>query len=171
MPERAEVHADGAVLRLLGLLLRPRLQLREQRRLVFLEQALLGRLQVRVAGAAEPDVELRIGLLGGDLGERFARPLERHRDLDSGLLLERHGGGVAPLGLHRTDDVELVLRACRRGEDAAAMAPAARMRRTTSKLLSAASVEPQAIGALFRQVESRGARAANAASAQVADAS
>ena len=87
------------------------------RRLVFLEQTLLGRLQVRVAGAAEPDVELRIGLLGGDLGERFARSLERHRDLDAGLLLERHRGGVAPFGLHRTDDVELVLRACRRGEE------------------------------------------------------
>ena len=108
MPSTPRYMPDGAVLRLLGLLLRPRLQLREHRRLVLLEQALLGRLQVRVAGAAEPDVELRIGLLGGDLRERFARALERHRDLDAGLLLELGGGERAPFGLHRADDVELL---------------------------------------------------------------
>jgi hypothetical protein len=83
---------------LLGLLLRPGLKLGDERRLVFLEQALLGGLQMRVARAAEPDIELRIRFLGGDLRERLARSLERHRDLDAGFLLERHGGGIAPLG-------------------------------------------------------------------------
>jgi hypothetical protein len=65
---------------------------------------------VRVAGAAEPDVELRIRLFGDDLRERFARPFERHRNLDAGLLLEGDGRGAAPLRLDGADDVELVLR-------------------------------------------------------------
>ncbi len=106
--QHAEVEADGPVLRLLGLLLRPWLQLRKQRRLVFLRQALFRGLQVRVAGAAEPEVELRVGLFRGDLRERFAGALQRHPDLDAGFLSNSVATSVAPLRLHRTDDVQLL---------------------------------------------------------------
>ena len=65
----------------------------------------LGCLQVRVAGTAEPDVRLRVRPLRDDLRQRLARPLERHVDLDAGGLREHGLDHVAPLGLHRADDV------------------------------------------------------------------
>jgi hypothetical protein len=49
------------------------------------------------------------GCSRGDLRERLARSLERHRHLDAGFLLEFDGGETAPFGLHRADDVELIL--------------------------------------------------------------
>jgi hypothetical protein len=114
--QRAEIDADGPEARLLGLLTRPRLQLIEQRRLVRLGEVLLGGLQVRVAGTAEPDVELRVRLLGGELRDRLARALQREADLDPGLLLELGRDRVAPLGLHAADHVELLRRRRRNGE-------------------------------------------------------
>jgi hypothetical protein len=54
---------------LLGLLLRPGLKLVEHRRFVRHRQVLLGGLQMRVARAAEPDIDFGIRLFRGDLGE------------------------------------------------------------------------------------------------------
>ncbi len=107
--EHAEVDADRPVLRLLRLPLRPWIELREQRRLVLLGQTLLGGLQVRVARAAEPHVELGIGLLGGELRDRFPGALRRDRDADAGIPLELGGDRVAPFALRAADDVELLL--------------------------------------------------------------
>jgi len=66
-PERAGVDADGPVLRLLGLAHGPLVELHELRRLVLECQPLLRRLEVWVAGAAPPDVTLRVRGLGLDL--------------------------------------------------------------------------------------------------------
>jgi hypothetical protein len=70
-------------------------------------QALLGGLQVRVTGAAEPDVGLGVGALGDQLRQRLARALDRHVDLDARGAGEHRLDHVAPLGLHRADHVEL----------------------------------------------------------------
>ena len=86
--ERAGIDADGAVVRRLGLLDRPVVQLAQHRRPVFLGQAFLGGLQVRVAGAGPPDVALGVGGLGLHLGVGLAGALARHVDGDAGLLLE-----------------------------------------------------------------------------------
>src|SRR5215470_3679154 len=67
---------------------------------------------MRVARASEPDVALRVGGLGGDLGERLARALEGEGDADARLALELVGDGLAPLGLDTAVDVEATL-----GED------------------------------------------------------
>ena len=107
--QRAQVHAHGAVFGVHRLLLRPGVQLREQVRFVFERQALLGRLQVRVARAAKPDVGLGVGLLGVELGQRFARAFGGHVDLGARGLGIHGGHQVAPLGLHRADDVDLAL--------------------------------------------------------------
>ncbi|MNS64766.1 hypothetical protein D3C72_979050 [compost metagenome] len=104
--QRARVDAHGLVARLLGLLLGPGMQLRERGRLVFEREPLLGRLQVRVARAAEPDVGLGVVLLGDELGQRLARALERHVDAHARGAGVDGGDHVAPLGLHRADDVD-----------------------------------------------------------------
>jgi hypothetical protein len=108
--QRAAVDAHGLVAALLRLLLRPGVQLRQAGLLYSSAQALLGGLQVRVAGAAEPDVGLGVGALGDELRQRLARALERHVDLDAGGLGEHRLDHVAPLGLHRADHVELAAR-------------------------------------------------------------
>ena len=105
--QRPGVDAHRLVAGLRRLRLSPREQLRQRRRLVFDAQAHLGGLQVRVAGAAEPDIGLRVGLLGDQLRQRLARALQRHVDLDAGGLGEHRLDHVAPLGLHRADDVQL----------------------------------------------------------------
>jgi hypothetical protein len=120
--QRARVDADRLVARLPGLLLRPRMQLRQRGRLVFEREALLGRLQVRVAGAAEPDVGLGVVLLGDELGQRLARALERHVDLGARGARVHGGDHVAPLGLHRADDVDLALRGRAAGAEAKKLA-------------------------------------------------
>src|SRR5215831_14858721 len=66
---------------------------------------------MRVARASEPDVALRVGGLGGDLGERLARALQGEGDADARLALELVGDGLAPLGLDPAVDVEATLEA------------------------------------------------------------
>ena len=51
---------------------------------------------------------LRTLARAGLTASRFAGPLERHRDLDAGLALELGGREVAPFGLHRADDIQLL---------------------------------------------------------------
>ncbi|MNV26932.1 hypothetical protein D3C71_1180630 [compost metagenome] len=70
--QRAQVHAHRAVLGIRRLLLRPGVQLRQLGRFVFEREALLGRLQVRVACAAKPDVGLGVGALGVELRQGLA---------------------------------------------------------------------------------------------------
>jgi hypothetical protein len=91
--------------------------MRQRGRLVFEREALLGGLQVRIAGAAEPDVGLGVLAFGDQLGQRLARSLQGHVDLGAGGARIDGGDHVAPLGLHRADDVDLPLRrgARRRG--------------------------------------------------------
>jgi hypothetical protein len=78
--------------------------------LVFQRQALLGRLQVRVAGAAKPDVGFGVGFFGVELRQRLTRALGRHVDLRPRGARIHGGHQVAPFGLHRADDVDLTLR-------------------------------------------------------------
>ena len=70
---------------------------------------------MRIAGAAEPDIELGVCFFRGELRHRFAGPFQRHRRLDACFLLELDACQVAPIGLHGADDVELVLRSGRTG--------------------------------------------------------
>jgi hypothetical protein len=111
---RAQVDAHRAVLCVLGLLARPGVELRQQGRLVFQREPLLGRLQVRVARAAEPDVGLGVVLLGNELRQRFAGAFHAHVDLGAGGARIDGSHHVAPVGLNRADDVDLPLR---RGAD------------------------------------------------------
>ena len=67
---------------------RPVVQVVDVGRPVGVEQALLGRLQERIAGAAPPDVGLRVGGLGAELRDDLAGALVRLQDLDAGLGLE-----------------------------------------------------------------------------------
>jgi len=104
--KRPGVDAHRLEARLLGLAARPVVQLVEVRRFVGHREILLGRGQMRVAGAAEPDVALGIRGLRGDLGERLARSLQGERDPSAGLALELVGDGLAPLGLDAAVYVE-----------------------------------------------------------------
>jgi len=87
-------------------LLRPALQLRQAGRLVFQAQAQFGRLQVRVTGTAKPDVGLGVVFFSNQLRQRLARTLHRDIDFGPGGLGVDRPDHVAPLGLHRTDDVD-----------------------------------------------------------------
>ena len=98
--ERARVDADRAPLGLLPLPLRPIVEIVEIGRLIFDGQPFVGRLLMRVARAAPPDVALRIGGLGLHLRIDLARALARHGDRDAGLALEGGRDGAAPLFLH-----------------------------------------------------------------------
>lgn len=66
------------------------------RRFIFERQPLFRRLQMRVAGAAPPDVAARIGGSGLELRIDLARRLAGHGDLDAGVLLEGRRHGAAP---------------------------------------------------------------------------
>ena len=96
--------------RLLRLLLRPRMQLRQCRGFVLDGQTHLGRLQVRIAGAAKPDVGLGIFLFRDDLGQGFARAFRADIDLGAGRTRINGTNHVAPLGLHGADDIDLIRR-------------------------------------------------------------
>ena len=96
-------------LRALGLALRPVAQLRQHRRLVWLGDLVVGRLQMRIAGAAEPDVAVRIVLLRAHAGIDLAGAHARHVDLDAGLLLVRVGDGAAPFLIDAAIHHELAL--------------------------------------------------------------
>src|SRR5215212_7647995 len=90
------------------------MQLAHLGRFVDLGQAFLGRLQMRIAGAAEPDVALGVLGLGLELGDGLARTLLGHRDLDAAGLLELVGEQRAPFDLDRAVDVQDALRRGRR---------------------------------------------------------
>src|SRR2546426_6494226 len=64
---------------------------------------------MRVAGAAEPDVGLRVRGLRLDLREDLARAFLRHRDLDPALPRELVGDRLAPLELHAAVHVQAAL--------------------------------------------------------------
>ncbi len=92
---------------------RPAVQVVEIGRPVGLEQADLGGLEERIAGAAPPQVGLRVGRLGADLRQRLAGGLAHLLHLDAGLRLELLGGELAPALVGRADRGELL--ALRRG--------------------------------------------------------
>jgi hypothetical protein len=117
--ERARIDADGAALRLLPLPHRPVVELGEPRRCVFVGEALLGGLHVRIASAAPPDVGAGIGGLGLDLGVDLARALAGHRHLDAGLALEGRRRRPAPLLLDGAVEHERALRARLGGKEKA----------------------------------------------------
>ncbi len=108
-PQRSRVDAHGAPARLLRLLLRPRVQLRQRGRLVFERQPLFSGLQMRIAGAAEPQVGTRVVAFGDQLRQRLARALEQHVDLHAGGAAVDGGNRAAPFGLHRADHIDLPL--------------------------------------------------------------
>ena len=64
---------------------------------------------MRVARAAKPDVGLGVVLLGDQLGQRLARTFHADIDLGAGGARVHRAHHVAPLGLHRADDVDLTL--------------------------------------------------------------
>ena len=68
---------------------------------------MLGRLQVRIARAAKPNIGLGVGFFGGQLGNRFARTFGRHIDFDALAFFKRHGDHAAPGRLSRTNDIDL----------------------------------------------------------------
>jgi hypothetical protein len=72
---------------------------------VGVEQADLGGLVVRVAGAPPPDVGLGVGGFGPQLGLRLARGLVRLEDLDAGLAGEFLGRQLAPRAVGAADGV------------------------------------------------------------------
>src|SRR5262245_57404451 len=76
---------------------------------MFDRQAFLGRLQMRVASAAPPDVATQIGCFGLDLRIHLAGALARHRDLDAGLTLEGGDHEAAPLLLDAAVEYERAL--------------------------------------------------------------
>src|SRR5207244_4003745 len=127
--ERAAINADRAILRLFRLADSPILQLGELGRFVLLRQALLGRLEMRVAGAAPPQIAFGIVLLGLELRIGLARALARHRHLDAALALEGRGHAAAPFFLDRAIDDELTLRRRRHGRQLDDAANAERHRR------------------------------------------
>jgi hypothetical protein len=61
---------------------------------------------MRVAGAAEPQIPLGVGGLGGDLREHLAGALLADGDLDAGLALKLGGDRLAPFRLDAAVDVE-----------------------------------------------------------------
>src|SRR5262249_54477796 len=119
-PERAGVDADRPVLGLLGLADGPLLEVHQLRRLVLEGEPFLRSLQMRVPGAAPPDVTLRVRGLRLDLGVVLARALAGHADLDAGGALERRDHRAAPLLLDRAVDHQLPLGPGPRGYETSA---------------------------------------------------
>jgi hypothetical protein len=81
------------------------MHLRQIGRFILDRQALFGRLHMRVACAAPPDVTARIAGLGLHLGIELAGTLARHCDPDAGLPLESGNHVAAPL--HRAIEHEV----------------------------------------------------------------
>ncbi|MNG15453.1 hypothetical protein D3C84_992820 [compost metagenome] len=79
-------------------------------RAVRLEQALLGGLQERVAGAAPPEVGLGVGGFGAQLRTDFAGALVGLLHLDAGLAREGRGGRLAPAHVGAAQRVDGALR-------------------------------------------------------------
>ena len=113
--QRAQINADRALLRRLMLLDGPGMQLRQHGRVIGLRQSFFGGLQMRIAGAAPPDIALGIGRFGLHLGIGLAGTLARHGDSDAGRLLELIDHELAPFLLDRTIDGEVAVGAGRTG--------------------------------------------------------
>ena len=99
-------------MRALRLALCPVAQLRQHRQFVGGGDTLVGGLQVRIAGAAEPDVAVRVVLLGPHTGIDLAGTHPGHVDLDAGLLLVCGRDSAAPFLIDATVHHELALCVC-----------------------------------------------------------
>ncbi|MNS84526.1 hypothetical protein D3C72_1183560 [compost metagenome] len=85
-------------------------------RTVFGQQALLGRLQERIARTAPPDIGLGVVGLGTQLGGDLARALVRLVHLDAGLLGELLGRSLAPGRIGAAQRIDHALRLGARGK-------------------------------------------------------
>ena len=111
--ERAGIDADRALLSGVPLAQRPVVQVLVGRRSVFLRQPFLGRLKMRVARAAPPDVAAWIGRFRLELGVDLACRFAGHSDLDAGFLLKGVRHGAAPFLLDAAiHDERALLRLC-----------------------------------------------------------